>query len=415
MTNPLVQHDKLPQFSCVCPEHVEPALDHLLSENRREIEKLLAHENPTWESLIGPLEQLGHKLSRTWSPVGHLNAVCNDEKLREAYNRCLPKLTEYETELKQDERLYEAFLYVQKNDQRLDPMQQRSIDLSLRSFRLAGVALAAADKDQFKKLMQKLTTLQARFEENLLDATNAWTCHITNESLLAGIPQRAVTRAAAEAKKRDKTGWVFTLDYPSYNAIVGHADSTSLRKKMYTAWVTRASDQGPHAGRWDNSDIMEEILAARHEAAKLLGYSNYADYSLATKMAESVDQVGVFLRDLAQRSYDAATDEFEELEHFAGHELNAWDVAYFSEKLRREKFAISDEELRPYFPISQVMQGMFDVVQEIFGVDVREREGVDVWNADVRFFDVIGADGALHGSFYIDLYTRSAKRGGAWM
>ncbi len=415
MKNPLTTNDGLPSFSAIQPEHVEPALDSVLAEGRHRIASLLSVDRPTFESLIEPLEDLEHRLNRTWSPVSHLNAVRNEEALRESYNRCLPKLSDYETELRQNDRLYRAWLAVQENDSQLDPVQRRLIDLSLRSFRLAGVALEAGDKERFRELMQELTTLQARFEENLLDATNAGLCHVTDELQLSGIPQRSVTRAAAEARRRDLEGWVFSLDYPAYRAIVSHADSNPLRQEMYTAWVTRASDQGPEAGRWDNTRTMEAILAARHEAARLLGYPNFAEYSLATKMAESPDQVRGFLEDLARRSHDAASEEFAELQHFAGHELEAWDVGYYSEKLRRRKFSISDEELRPYFPVERVISGMFEVVNELFGIEVRQREGIDVWHPDVGFYEAYGADGALRGSFYVDLYARPAKRGGAWM
>ncbi|MDH3587948.1 MAG: M3 family metallopeptidase [Gammaproteobacteria bacterium] len=415
MSNPLTKHQGLPSFSRIRPEHVEPALDQVLADNRQQIERLLAADDASWNSLVDPLEQLDHQLSRTWSPVSHLNAVCNSDPLRETYNRCLPKLSEYETELKQNDKLYRAWLAVQKNENALDPIQQRLIDLSLRGFRLAGVALETRKKERFKALMQKLATLQSGFEENLLDATNAWSSHVRDKSLLSGIPDRAITRAAEEAAIQGKNGWVFTLDYPSYHAIVTHADNVALRREMYTAWATRASDQGPQAKRWDNTETMEQILAARHEAAGLLGYANYAEYSLASKMAESVEQVSDFLRDLARRSRDRAQEEFEELQDFADHSLQAWDIAYYSEKLRNETFSISDEELRPYFPVGRVMQGMFDVVSKLYGVEVREREGVDVWHPDVRFYDVLAADGSHYGSFYADLYTRPAKRGGAWM
>lgn len=415
MNNPLTQYNKLPSFSRIRPEHVEPAVDGVLADNRLQIEKLLSGKNPTWEALIDPLETLSHRLNRTWSPVSHLNAVCNDEKLRETYNRCLPKISDYETELRQNDRLYQACIEVRENTKVLDPVQTRLIDLSLQNFRLAGVALDSVDKNRFKELMQELTTLQTRFEENVLDATSAWSCHITDEIHLKGIPDRAKERAAAEAKSRELDGWIFTLDYPSYSAITSHAESRSLRKKMYTAWVTRASDQGPHSSDWDNSETMEQILACRHEAAALLGYPSFAEYSLATKMAESVEEVTRFLRDLISRSFDSAQDEFEELENFAGHRITAWDVAYYSEKLRCEKFSISDEELRPYFPISRVMHGMFEVVEQLYGVTVRERKDVDVWHPDVSFYEVSDANGELHGSFYVDLYARPAKRGGAWM
>ena len=416
MNNPLTQLQGLPPFTRIRPQHVEPAIDRILSDNRAAVAKLVELESPTWESLVQPLEVLAHGLDRAWSPVSHLNAVCNDDELRAAYNSCLSKLSDYATELTQDRRLYEAFQKVQQTEgEHLDPAQQRLLELALRGFRLAGVALAGEEKARFRELMQELTRLQSKFEENLLDCTNAWSCHIEDGRELSGVPDRALQRAREEARSRNKQGWVFTLDYPSYHAVVTHADNGALRKRFYEAWVTRASDAGPHDARWDNRAVMEQILAHRHELARLVGFANFAGYSLATKMARSIDEVRGFLSNLAARSRAVARHEFDELEQFAGAALEAWDVAYYSEKMRERLFHLSDEILRPYFPVDRVIDGMFDVVRTLYDIEVTERPGVDAWHGDVRFFDVRDARGNYRGGFYADLYARQSKRGGAWM
>ncbi len=416
MNNPLTQIQGLPPFSRIQPRHVEAAIDQILSDNRKAVAKLVEIETPSWHSLIEPLEKLAHRLDRAWSPVSHLNAVRNDDTLRAAYNNCLTKLSDYATELSQNRRLFEAFQKVQQHEgDRLKPAQQRLLELSLREFRLAGVGLAGEKKERFRELMQELTRLQAKFEENLLDCVNAWTCHIEDERELAGVPARAMQRARDEARGRDKQGWVFTLDYPSYHAVVTHADNAALRKLFYEAWVTRASDAGPHDARWDNRAIMEQILAHRHEIARLVDFANFAEYSLATKMAKTIDQVRGFLSDLAGRSRTVAQCEFDELEQFAGARLEAWDVGYYSEKLREHRFHLSDEVLRPYFPVDRVIDGMFDVVRTLYDIEVNERAGVDSWHEQVRFFDVHDAHGNYCGGFYADLYARQSKRGGAWM
>ncbi len=416
VNNPLLQFRRLPPFSRIEPHHVEPAIDQILEENRAAKESLLETDSPTWQSLIEPLEALAHRLDRVWSPVSHLNAVCNDEQLRAAYNNCLTKLSDYATELTQDRRLFEAYQAVQQNEgEQLDPAQQRLLTLSLREFRLAGVALTGEQKARFRALIQELTRLQAKFEENLLDCVNAWSCHIEDERELAGVPARAMQRARDEARSRNTDGYVFTLDYPSFHAIVTHADSAALRKRFYEAWVTRASNAGPHDARWDNRAVMEQILAHRYEVARLVGFDNFAEYSLATKMAKSIDQVRGFLTDLSARSRAVAQREFRELEQFAGTRLEAWDIAYYSDKMREHRFKLSDEVLRPYFPVDRVIHGMFDIVRTLYDIEVVERPSVDAWHDQVRFFDVRDANGTYRGGFYADLYARQFKRGGAWM
>jgi len=421
--NPLLETRGLPCFNAIKPQHVEPAIDSILNGNRQEIENLLAGGPPyTWENLVAPLEALGERLARTWSPVSHMNAVINSDALRAAYNACLPKISAYTTELGQHSELFQAYTAVAESNEyeNLDTGQRKLIDNTLRDFHLSGVTLNEADKLRYKEIMQKLSSLHARFEENLLDATNAWSLHITDKEQLAGLPDSALAMARQAAERGGQDGWLLTLEIPSYIAISTYADNRELREKIYTAYVTRASDEGPHAGQWDNSPIMEQILALRHQAAHLLGFNNYAERSLATKMATDTRQVIDFLNDLAQRSLPMGRQELDELKAYASHnhgldELQAWDITYYSEKLRQQKFAVSQEQLKPYFPQPRVVDGLFTVVQRLYGLNIRERHDVETWHEDVRFFDIFDRDNQLRGQFYLDLYARPNKRGGAWM
>lgn len=423
MDNPLLEMTGLPPFSRIRPEHVEPAIDQVLAENRARIQELLeATTTYTWDNLVQPLEDMADRLNRLWSPVSHMNAVVNTPELRAAYNACLPKLSEYSTELGQNERLFQAYKSIAEGPEyaRLDPAQRKIIDNALRDFRLSGVDLPPEQKARFKAIMQELSHLHAKFEENLLDATHAWTKQITDEARLAGLPESARGLARQKAEQAGKEGWLFTLEMPSYLAVITYADDRELRREMYEAYVTRASDEGPNAGKWDNTPVMERILALRHEAAQLLGYPNYAARSLATKMARSTEQVMEFLNDLARRSLDLARRELEEVRAFAREEfgmaeLEAWDIPYYSEKLRQHKYAISQEELKPYFPEPRVLAGLFGVMERLYGLSIRQVEGVDTWHPDVRFYEIRDRHGELRGQFYLDLYARAQKRGGAWM
>ncbi len=414
MENPLLDLSGLPRFNAIEAEHVGPAVDRVLDENRSLIEEIASASDPSWHSVVVPMEQMEHRLGRVWAPVGHLNAVMNSPGLREAYNDCLPKLSDYATTVGQNEDLFNAYRRVAETESCLDPAQQKVVENAVRDFRLAGVALPAVDKARFKEIMQELSTLQARFEENLLDATNAWSRHITDETTLAGLPESVLDRARESAREKDQSGYLFRLDFPTYHAIQTHADDRALRREFYEAWVTRASDIGPHAGRWDNTSLMASILGLRHEAASLLGFSCYAEYSLATKMAATVDEVRDFLAELAARSRPVAQRELAEIESHAGEPVEAWDIAYYSEKLREKRFAISDEELRPYFPVQLVIQGLFEMTSRLFGIRIREASPPDCWHPDVVYYEVSDDDGLL-GSFYVDLYARGRKRGGAWM
>jgi len=423
MNNPLLELDGLPPFSRVRPEHVEPAIDRLLAECREGVKRLLAkNSHYTWENLVAPLEALDDRLSRAWSPVGHLNAVVNSEELREAYNACLPKLSEYATEMGQNEDLFQAYRQIADGGEyeKLDTAQRKIIDNALRDFRLSGVELEQAKRERYKAIMQELSQLTSRFSDNVLDATNAWHRQVTDESELAGLPETARALARQTAEQRELEGWVFTLEFPSYYPVMTYADNRGLREELYTAYVTRASDQGPHAGQWDNAPLMEQIMNLRHEAAQLLGFGNYAERSLETKMADSPQQVLEFLNDLAARSKPMAEQELQAVRDFARaedglEELQTWDIAYYSEKLRQQQYAISQEELKPYFPQPRVVSGLFGIVERLYGLSITEVDGVDTWHEDVRFYRIHDAGGELRGEFYLDLYARPHKRGGAWM
>lgn len=424
MTNPLLENTVLPAFSGIKPKHVEPALNQVLEQAKQTVKDLLKdQQQPTWQSLVLPMEALDATINKVWSPVSHLNSVMNSDELRVAYNACLPKLSQFGTELGQNEDLYKAYNALANSPAygQLDVAQKKVIDNALRDFRLSGVELSQTDRDKFKQISQQLTELTAKFEENLMDATHAWKKHITDEALLSGLPESTKDMAAQFAQRDELEGWLFTLDFPSYMPVMSYADDRAFREEIYTAFATKASDQGPYAGQWDNTEIMADILKLRHELAQLIGFANHAERSLATKMAQSPQQVLDFLSDLAARSKPIAEREFAELKAYAHEqnseisELESWDVTYYAEKLRQQRYSISQEELKPYFPEDKVVSGLFAVVNRLYGLDIKERHDIDVWHKDVRFFDIFDDKGELRGQFYLDLYARNHKRGGAWM
>jgi oligopeptidase A len=423
MQNPLQQDYPLPPFTQIAAEHIQPALTAAISKARQDVEQLLTNlDQPTWENLVVPMEEVDVSIDKVWSPVSHLNSVMNSDELRQAYNACLPMLSEFGTELGQNEALYQAYKKLADSEsyQQLDTAQKKVVDNAVRDFRLSGVELSAEQRERFKQISQLLTELTAKFEQNLMDATHAWTKHITDEALLAGLPESTKAMAAQFAQRQDKQGWLFTLDFPLYMPVMSYADNREFREEMYTAFSTKASDQGPNAGQWDNTEVMADILRLRHEQAQLLGFANHAERSLATKMAQSPEQVLDFLNDLAARSRPIAEQEYAELCEFAKQQsglehLEAWDVTYYAEQLRQQRYAISQEELKPYFPENKVVSGLFAVVNRLYGLEIKERNDVDVWHQDVRFFEIFDAEGELRGQFYLDLYARQNKRGGAWM
>ena len=416
MENPLLAHASLPAFAVIRPEHVEPAMREVLAASRARIDELAAVGEPTFAQVVAPLEELHHRVSRVWSPVSHLNAVLNSESLRASYNACLPLLSAYQTDLAQSEPLYRAYEGIAKREAAaLGPVERRVVELALRDFRLAGVGLDADRKRRFKAVMLELTQLQARFEENVLDATNGWTHHVTDRAHLRGLNEVIVEQARKRAQDKQMDGWLLSLDQPTYVAVVTDAEHEPLRRAVYEAWVTRASDQGANAGKWDNAPVMENILRLRHEAARLLDFGNYAEYALATRMATSVKEVIEFLRHLAQSARAAAQKEFADLEAFAGRKLEAWDVGFYAERMQRRFYSISQEELRPYFPLPHVLSGLFQTAEKLFDIRIKEHPGAPVWHPDVRFFDIATSSGAHVGSFYLDAYARPNKRSGAWM
>jgi len=414
--NPLLNDTELPAFGAILPEHVEPALTQMLEENRARIALLEALPAPTFATLIVPLEEMRHRLSRLWSPVGHLNAVVNSEALRTAYNACLPLLSAYSTDLSQSEALYRGFSHIAAAEAgSLDAEQRELLEHGLRDFRLAGVALDAEHKAQFKALMMELSQLSARFEENVLDATNTWSHHTSEAEAVRGINGAILEQAAARAAKEGLSGWVFGLDQPTYVAVVTDCESAALRRVFYEAWCTRASELGQCAGKFDNTEVIEQILAKRHAAAQLLGFKSYAEYALADRMARTVPEVIDFLERLAGAARPAGKAEFAELERFAGQPLAAWDVTFYSERLQQSRFSITQEELREYLPLPRVLSGLFEVAERLFGVRISERSGVATWHPDVRFYDIRSPAGKLVASFYLDAYARPNKRSGAWM
>ncbi|MEN9705625.1 MAG: hypothetical protein RLZZ393_1504 [Pseudomonadota bacterium] len=414
--NPLLRDLPLPAFQDIRPEHVGPAIRDLLAECRARVAEIEQTPAPTFRNFVEPLEDLAHRLSRAWSPVGHLNGVMNSDALREQYNACLPLLSDYGTDLGQSEPLYKGYKTVlEREGATLDGAQRALVEHALRDFQLAGVALEGPKKERFKAVMLELSTLAAKFEENVLDATNRFSHHVTDERELDGVNATIIAQARQHAVEAGKEGWIFGLDQPTYVAIVTDARSEALRQVFYRAWTTRASEQTPSPDGLDNTQVMEDLLRLRHESAQLLGYPNYAAYALATRMARSVDEVLAFLRKVAAAARPAALRELAELEAFAGRRLDAWDVGFYSERLQEERYSISQEELREYFPLPRVLEGLFDVIQRLFRVTIRQRDDVPLWHEDARFYDLVGPEGTTIGGFYLDLYARQNKRSGAWM
>ncbi len=418
----LTDFSDFPKFDQIKIENIEPALTELLAHSRARIEELAeSSQQKTWENFIVPMDEIDNALERMWSPVSHLNAVRDSDELRDAYEACLPKLTEYGTQLSQDKRLYDGYLAIKESDDfvNLNLAQQKVINNALRDFKLAGVDLPEAQKPRFMEIQQSLSQKCNKFSQNVLDATHGWSLQITDESELSGLPDSAIGMARHMAKITDQEGWKFTLDAPLYIPFMTYADHQAYRRKMYEAFTTRASDEGPTKGRWDNSQLMVEILNLRQEKAKMLDFDNYAEYSVVSKMADSPDQIVEFLRDLTKKSKPFAIKELKELKTFANNEyaveeLEAWDLAYYSEKLRQNRYEFTQEEVRPYFPVEHVLKGMFDVVNRLFGITIEQTENAHLWHEDVRFFQVKEA-GELIGHFYVDLFAREHKRGGAWM
>ncbi|WP_017429530.1 oligopeptidase A [Vreelandella jeotgali] len=422
--NPLLETHTLPPFGEIRAEHVEPAITALIDESRDAIEELARQAQelpPTWDNFAAPLEAINDRLVQAWAPVSHLNGTMNTPELRDAYQACIAGLSEFSTWVGQHAGLFHAWQALRDGPawETLNEGQRRTVDNTLREFRLAGVALPPEPKARYGDIQSRLSELSNRYANNVLDATQAWHKDIQDVSELAGVPQSALETLKATADARGVDGYRITLDFPCFFPVMSHAHSRELRREVYTAFITRASDQGPNAGEFDNAPVMEEILALRHELAGLLDFDTYADLSLATKMADSPNQVMTFLNDLASRAVPQAQLEFAELESFARRELDLetlepWDIAYASEKRREACHAISDEQLRPYFPAPRVIDGLFKVVERLYGLRFAENTRVPRYHDDVRYFEILEDDTPIAG-FYLDLYAREGKQGGAWM
>ncbi|MGF1738077.1 oligopeptidase A [Photobacterium satsumensis] len=423
MTNPLLSMTDLPPFSLIQPEHVKPAVEQAIADCRAAVEQVLAADTPpSWETICVPLSETDDRLSRIWSPIGHLNGVKNSNELREAYESCLPMLSDYGTWVGQHKGLYEAFKAIKADESFADlsQAQKKSITDALKEFELSGIGLPAKEQHRYGEISKRLSELSSTFSNNVLDATMGWSKLVSDEAELGGLPESALQAAKATAEAKEQEGYLFTLDIPSYLPVMTYCENRELRQEMYEAFVTRASDRGPNAGQWDNSEIIAEKLKLTHEIARLLGFNTYSEKSLATKMAETPEQVLGFLNDLASRAKPQGEREVAELREYASTEYGAeqlepWDFAFYAEKLKQHRYSISDEQLRPYFPEQKVVAGLFEVLKRVFGMNVTERTGVDTWHESVKFYDIFDSQGQLRGSFYLDLYAREHKRGGAWM
>lgn len=419
--NPLIDYKGLPSFDTIQTEHVIPAIEYLLKENKAAIDNLLQTEkNFDWENFVNLLEQIHDRLSRAWAPISHLHGVKNTEDLRKVYQACLPKLTEYYTELNQNEDLYHVYQRLASSTQfqHYSYAQQQSIKNSLRDFCLSGVSLAPEAKKRYQEIIQELSMLQNQFDNNVLDAKNAWQKVITDVSLLQGLPDFALEMFKHLAVDKGVEGYLITLDYPSYSAILTYADNRDLRYECYYAYKTCASELGNPD--WDNSDILVKVLELRKEKAKLLGFSNYAEYSLATKMADSPKAVFAFLEELISKAYPKAQQEYQAIKDFAQTELQMdevkpWDISYIIEKIRKVKFDLSQEQLKPYFPFPKVLQGMFSLFEKLFSISIKENNSINTWHKDVKFYDILDQKGLNRGGFYLDIYARAQKQAGAWM
>jgi len=418
--NPLLDFTGLPRFAEIKPEHVAPAIELLLDENRALIQRLLEEtQQPTWQNFVVPMEDANERLSRAWGPVGHLNAVMNSPELREVYNATLPKITQYYAELGQNLALFEKFKALHSSAEFiiLSAARKKIIENELRDFCLGGAELPDGQKARYLEIQERLSELSSRFSDNLLDATNDFTLLVENSEELSGLPEDVLQTAREAAHEKEKNGWLFTLKAPSYVPVMQYADNRALREKMYRAYGTRASEFGKPS--WDNTPLMEEIVKLRGEEARLLGFGNYGELSLVSKMANSPGQVVEFMRELSKRARPFAEKDLAELREFARaelgiEELQSWDVGYASEKLRERRYAFSEQEVKQYFPEDAVLSGMFKLVETLYGLQIRV-VSAPLWHKDVRFFDIRNIQGQLVGQFYLDMYARESKRGGAWM
>ncbi|MCW9046438.1 MAG: M3 family metallopeptidase [Gammaproteobacteria bacterium] len=423
MNNALLNIKTLPQFTEIDVTTIERTISGIIKENEEKLNNYLdSNDQYSWSSLIKELEMMDNRLSRAWSPVSHLNSVMNTDELRIEHDRCVPKLSAYYTDISQNSKLYKAYNDIKKSKEyeTLDNANKKVIENALLNFKLNGVALSDDKKKLFKKIKTELSSLKSKFEQNVMDATQAFNIHIEEKSELAGLPGFVIEMAKQAAQEEELKGWLFTLDAPSYIAVMTYSDIRKFREEMYTAFTTRASAKGPNSGKFDNTKIMQEIVGARQELAKILDYKNYSELSIADKMAKTTDDVLTFLEDLVEKSKPQAIKEFDTLKKYARKECNlnnieAWDVMYVSEKLKQKEYGISQEELKPYFPAPKVISGLFEIVKRLYAIKIKEIKNINVWHKDVKFYQIEDELGNIRGQFYLDLYARSNKRGGAWM
>ena len=423
--NPLLNTDALPAFKHIKTENIEPAIDQVLSENKKQLDTLLKQESFSWANLVTPLQQMDSRLNRIWSPVRHMNSVMNNETWRKQHDKCLPKLSSYHTELSQNENLFKAFksLHDSADFENYSTAQKQVIKHALTDFELGGVALDKEKKKRFKEVKELLSQLSNTFSQNVLDATNKWKKLITDKKELAGVPDYSLDMLKQNAQLKKKKGYLLGLDFPSFNAVMTYADNRNLRKEVYMGYVTRASEFkniNSDNKRFDNTEVIKDILEGRLVIAELLGYKNYAEVSIAKKMANSTDEVLDFLNDLNDKSHDKAVAEFDELENFAIEldsieKLEPWDMSYYFEKLKNKRYQFSQQELKPYFPAPKVINGLFEIVNRLYEITITENKSSETWHEDVLFYDITDADNNLRGQFYLDLYARENKQGGAWM
>jgi oligopeptidase A len=419
MTNPILFRDSLPLFDQIKPSHISPAIEGMLKEANSLIHALkLMGGSISWENFVEPIEMVSEKISRAWGQIEHLNAVVNSDDLRKAYNDNLIKLTEFYTNLSQDEALYKKYQSLKDGEifKSLTPSQKRIIDNVLREFKLGGAELNELEKARFKVIQEKLAKLSTQFEENILDATNEFSIFVGDADDLQGIPEENIKKAQSDAIEDKKEGYKFTLHFPSYLPVMQYAEDRNLREKLYRGYATRASELA--SPKFDNTKLIDEILALRYESAKLLGFNHFTEMSLVTKMAKSNEEVVSFLMDLANKAKPFALKDMEELSAFSKtlgiEKLEAWDIAYVSEKLRQAKYSFSENEVKQYFPEHRVLKGLFKVVETIFKLKIIKTDA-PTWHKDVSFYSIKNDGDELVGQFYFDLYARNHKRGGAWM
>ncbi len=420
MQNSLLKQTPFIEFNKIKISDVKEAVETVIDNNKKELIQLLLIENKTWDNFIDPLEQLENNLGNLWSPVRHLNSVLSSDELRDVYEECITLLTEYSTDLSQNPDLFNAYESIQSSEEFKDynDAKKKTITDALIQFKLSGIALNKEKQKLFKEIQQKLSQFKISFENNILDSTQAFEKIVKDKNILDGIPEYALAMFQQSAKQKNKIGYRLTLDMPHYIAIVTYANNRDLREEFYTAFTTRASELGNKD--WDNSQLMVDILHLRKEKAKLLGFKNYAELSLQTKMADTAQQAEEFLKDLANKAQDSAQKDVKELNDFAKElglaEMNAWDIAWLSEQLKQQKYSISDKEIKPYLPENKVIEGLFKITNQLFNVSINENnDNIEVWHKDVKFFDVKNEKNEIIAHFYLDLYAREKKRGGAWM